>query len=144
MTESEARALLAKLSAHYGEPVRPAREHELMRARMGFIEHGELRIDVTRREVRLRDRRIEGLHETAFRILALLAREGGRVLSRQEIIARALGTDYRADDRMIDWHMRALRAALGEPARGDGIVQTVRGIGYRLRKSDCISRRDAA
>lgn len=136
LTEREARALLAKLSAHYGEPVRPAHEHELVRTRVGLIELGDLRVDATRREVWLRGRRIEGLHETAFRILALLAREAGRVLSRQEIIARALGAEYHADDRMIDWHVRALRAALGEPARAGGIIETVRGVGYRLRGGD--------
>ena len=44
LTEREARALLAKLSAHYGEPVRPAREHEQVRARVGLIELGDLRV----------------------------------------------------------------------------------------------------
>jgi len=144
MTESEARALLAKLSAHYGEPVRPAREHELMRARMGLIDCGELCIDVARREVSLCGRRIEGLHETAFRILALLAREAGRVLSRKEIITRALGSEYRADERMIDWHVRVLRVALAQPTHGDDIVQTVRGAGYRLRSQSGAAEQHAA
>ena len=133
MTESEARVLLARLSAHFGEPVRPAREHEQVRARAELIDLGTLHIDVARREVWLNGRRIDGLHETGFRILALLAREAGCVLSRQEIIRRALGSEYAADDRMIDWHMQRLRAVLGEPARGGGLVETVRGAGYRLR-----------
>src|ERR1700674_867247 len=102
MTESEARALLARLSAYFGEPVRPAREHERGRARVQLIELDGLRIDLARRQVSLAGRAVDGLHETGFRILALLAREAGRVLSRQDIISRALGPDYGADDRMID------------------------------------------
>ena len=140
MTESEARALLARLSAHFGEPVRPAREHEQVRARCQLIDLGALRIDVVRREVWLHERRIDGLHETGFRILALLAREAGCVLSRQEIIRRALGSEYAADDRMIDWHVQRLRAALGEPVRGGGLIETVRGAGYRLRVNQTSER----
>ncbi len=91
--------------------------------------HGELQIDVDRREVTYRSRRIS-VTATEFRILCALAGSPGRVLSRDEIIERALERDTAVTDRTIDVHVTALRRKLG---KGGGYIETVRGFGYRFR-----------
>jgi two-component system, OmpR family, alkaline phosphatase synthesis response regulator PhoP len=75
------------------------------------------------------------LTATEFRILVFLARRPGWVFTRQQIIDAAQGDDvYVADrfvtDRSIDVHMVSLRRKLGPCG---AYIETVRGVGYRLR-----------
>jgi two-component system, OmpR family, phosphate regulon response regulator PhoB len=53
---------------------------------------------------------------------------GGRVLSRNHLISKAIGPGVMVTERTIDVHMTALRKKLGEHA---GIIHTIRGVGYR-------------
>jgi DNA-binding response OmpR family regulator len=69
------------------------------------------------------------LTRTEFGILYALATAGGRVLTRNQLIDEAIGSDAMVTDRTIDVHVTSLRSKLGE-ARD--IVETVRGIGYRI------------
>lgn len=68
------------------------------------------------------------LTATEFRLLASLLKGQGRVLSRKELIAAAMGPGVTITERTIDVHMTAIRRKLGDA--GDVIV-TVRGVGYR-------------
>lgn len=70
------------------------------------------------------------LTPSEFGLLAALVRQPGRVFSRAELIDEALGDDAMVLERTIDVHIRALRKKLDTHA---DLVQTVRGIGYRLR-----------
>jgi two-component system phosphate regulon response regulator PhoB len=65
---------------------------------------------------------------TEFRILAALLGAGGRVLSRHELVSKAIGPGISVTDRTIDVHMTALRKKLGSQG---GLIHTVRGVGYR-------------
>ncbi|HMP06115.1 MAG TPA: winged helix-turn-helix domain-containing protein, partial [Lacipirellulaceae bacterium] len=65
-----------------------------------------------------------------FGLLTALVRHPGRAFTRAELIDVALGDDALVLERTIDVHIRALRKKLGAFA---DLVQTVRGIGYRLR-----------
>jgi len=65
-----------------------------------------------------------------FALLSALVRQPGRAFSRSELIDIALGEDTIVLERTIDVHIRALRKKMGAYA---DLVQTVRGIGYRLR-----------
>ena len=69
------------------------------------------------------------LTPTEFRLLAALALARGRVLTRDQLIDRAIGSDAIVTDRTIDVHLNSLRGKLGE-ARN--LIETVRGIGYRM------------
>ncbi len=71
------------------------------------------------------------LTATEFRILSLLASRPGRVFSRDDIVASALGRDAAVTDRTIDVHVTAIRKKLGE---GNTMIETVRGFGYKLRE----------
>lgn len=65
---------------------------------------------------------------TEFRILAAMIQAGGRVLSRQLLMSRAMGPGITVTERTIDVHVTSIRKKLGEHA---DLVRTVRGVGYR-------------
>ncbi len=66
-----------------------------------------------------------------FTLLGLLARNRGRVLTRERILDETRGVDWEAYDRSIDVLVSRLRQKLGDDARRPRYVQTVRGTGYR-------------
>ena len=65
---------------------------------------------------------------TEFRILASLLQAGGRVLSRNALMTRAMGPGVTVTERTIDVHVTSIRKKLGDYAH---VVKTVRGVGYR-------------
>jgi two-component system alkaline phosphatase synthesis response regulator PhoP len=92
------------------------------------IEVGSLRIDPRRREAIVADRRLD-LRAREFDLLAALARDPGVVLTRDVLLEDVWGTDFPGETRTVDVHVAELRKKLGH----DGpLVETVRGIGYRL------------
>jgi DNA-binding response OmpR family regulator len=86
-------------------------------------------IDRRRHRATAGDRSLD-LTPSEFGLLTALLRQPGRAFTRAELIDVALGDDALVLERTIDVHIRALRKKLGAHA---DIVQTVRGIGYRLR-----------
>jgi two-component system phosphate regulon response regulator PhoB len=66
---------------------------------------------------------------TEFRLLWAILAGRGRVLTRNQLIDKAMGRDAVVTDRTIDVHLTALRRKLGDARR---YIQTVRGVGYRL------------
>jgi len=71
------------------------------------------------------------LTPTEFRLLELLARDAGRVVRRERIVAELWGDEDRVQSNTLDAFVRLLRHKVGE---GGGLIQTVRGIGYSLRR----------
>jgi two-component system phosphate regulon response regulator PhoB len=71
------------------------------------------------------------LTATEFRLLHLLARRPGWVLTRGQIVSRLHGQDYSVTDRAVDVQVVSLRKKLGPWGK---YVETVRGIGYRLKE----------
>lgn len=69
------------------------------------------------------------LTPTEFKMLWTLARQPGRTYSRLELLDLCRGEDANALERTIDVHVRAIRQKLGEKVN---LVETVRGIGYRM------------
>jgi DNA-binding response OmpR family regulator len=90
-------------------------------------EIGGLTIDFTARRV-VRDGVEVPLTRKEFDILATLARRPGIAVGRDRIIIEVWQTSW-VGPHVLDVHMAALRGKLGDP----GLVQTVRGVGYRLR-----------
>ncbi|HYG75201.1 MAG TPA: response regulator transcription factor [Planctomycetota bacterium] len=90
---------------------------------------GALKIDATRHEVTVKGQRID-LTLAEFRILQNLARQIGRVLTRNQLLDLALGQDHFVLNRTIDVHVSSLRRKLGPCG---ALVETVRGVGYRLK-----------
>jgi DNA-binding response OmpR family regulator len=92
---------------------------------------GGLALDVESREVTVDGRRVALTHHE-FELLAALARAGGRVLSREQLMDALKGTEYEAFDRSIDVHVSKLRAKIEKDPRAPRYVKTVRGVGYAL------------
>jgi DNA-binding response OmpR family regulator len=69
-----------------------------------------------------------------FNCLELLLRAGDRVVSKDELSERALGRPREPYDRSVDVHLSNLRKKLALAGAGDVAIETVRGIGYRVRR----------
>ena len=87
-----------------------------------------LRIDQARHEARLGEELLQ-LTMTEFGILTFLAKKPGWVFTRQQIIDSVRGYDFLITPRAIDVQIFGLRKKMGEAGR---MIETVRGIGYRL------------
>lgn len=74
------------------------------------------------------------LTASEWRILEALALRPGRVFSREEIAARALGELWDGYERTIDAHVKNLRRKLDEDSENPRWIETVRGMGYRFRR----------
>ncbi|MGE5551725.1 MAG: response regulator transcription factor [Bacteroidota bacterium] len=71
------------------------------------------------------------LTPTEYALLKTLASHPGQAFTRARLIEAALGYDYAAGDRAIDAHIKNLRRKI-EPGAGQGLIQTVFGLGYRF------------
>lgn len=91
----------------------------------------DLILDLTRREVRLKDL-VVALKPKEYELLIFLANHRGQVLTREFILERVWGWDYVGDSRTVDVHIRWLREKFEpDPANPRRII-TVRGAGYRF------------
>ena len=72
------------------------------------------------------------LSSLEFDLLAALAAATGRVFSRAQLLERVWGYDFYGDERVVDVHIRSLRARLGDPAGDPHLIATVRGAGYKF------------
>lgn len=76
-----------------------------------------------------------GLPPVEFQLLMFFMTHPERVYNRQQLIDCVWGTTSQVEERTIDVHIRRLRIAL-EPSGHDGLIQTVRGSGYRFSKQE--------
>ena len=95
------------------------------------IKHGELTVDFGRHEASLAGRSLN-LTPIEFKLLVVLAREPGMVLSRAQLIEKALGYDFEGFDRTIDVHILNLRRNLEADPSHPRYIKTVYGTGYKL------------
>jgi DNA-binding response OmpR family regulator len=72
------------------------------------------------------------LTRVEFDLLALLSEQPGHVYRRAEFIDRVWGNGFAITDRTIDSHIKSLRRKLTDAGAPAGVIQTVRGVGYRL------------
>jgi DNA-binding response OmpR family regulator len=99
------------------------------RAGSTVLEVGDLRLDVAGRAASMSGTPLE-LTPKEFDLLHLLARQPGRVYSREYLLRHIWGLDYDGVDRTIDSHVARLRRKLGPfGAR----LATVWGVGYKLQ-----------
>ncbi|MGZ4587376.1 MAG: response regulator transcription factor [Mycobacteriaceae bacterium] len=83
------------------------------------------------REVEANGRPV-ALSSLEFDLLAALAGAPGRVYSRAQLLEQVWGYDFYGDERVIDVHIRSLRARLGDDAGDPHLIATVRGSGYKF------------
>jgi two-component system, OmpR family, response regulator RegX3 len=92
------------------------------------IRVGELEVDGRARRARLGERVLE-LTAKEFDLLTALARDPGAAISRRRLLEDVWETSWYGSSKTIDVHVAALRRKLGDP----GWIETVRGVGFRLR-----------
>jgi len=95
----------------------------------GTIESGGLVLDAAGHRVTV-DGQTVTLGPTEYRLLNFFMEHPERVYSRGQLLDRVWGGNVYVEERTVDVHIRRLRKAL-EPFGRDGLVQTVRGSGYR-------------
>ncbi len=95
----------------------------------GVLTVGNLSLDLSSFEARCQGELLD-LTAAELRLLAALAREEGHVRSRSELLAALGGLERGTDERAVDAHVKNLRRKLGGCG---GSLETVRGVGYRLR-----------
>ncbi|MFB4313499.1 response regulator transcription factor [Actinomadura sp. 21ATH] len=91
-----------------------------------LLRSGGLTLDLRTRRARSGDRTVD-LTAREFVLLELFLRHPGQVLSREQILSHVWGYDFDPGSNIVDVYVRQLRKKLG-----DGCVETVRGMGYRL------------
>jgi DNA-binding response OmpR family regulator len=96
------------------------------------VEVGPLWIDAGRREAR-RDGELLRLTAREFDLLWFLASNANRVFSRDQLMARVWGYSTALDTGTVTVHVRRLREKLEEDASEPRLLETVWGVGYRLR-----------
>ena len=95
---------------------------------------GELKSEVGARSAELRGEPLV-LTPIEFDMLLSLGRAAGRVKSREQLLLEVAERDFEVFDRSIDVHISSLRKKLGDDAKSPRWIETVRGAGYRLKKS---------
>ena len=93
----------------------------------GVIEIGDLVVDLRSRTATFAASPLS-LRTLEFELLAELARNAGHVVKRSLLLDRVWGISFAGGTRTVDVHVAQLRKKLGRPE----LIQTVRGIGYRL------------
>jgi DNA-binding response OmpR family regulator len=88
---------------------------------------GKLDVDLDRRVAAIGSR-VLPLTATEFDLLALLVRNAGSVVTREQILDALWGDAFLASSRSLDVHLTGLRSKLQMP----GIIINVRGVGYRV------------
>ena len=113
--------LVSRVRALLRRAAKPAAEDKLFTA-------GSLAVDVKRRAV-TGDGEPVILTYKEFELLCYLLENRGVVLSRDQILTKIWDYNYSGETRTVDVHIRTLRQKLGDAG---ALIETVRGVGYRL------------
>ncbi|MFG2078398.1 response regulator transcription factor [Nonomuraea maritima] len=113
--------LMARMEAVVRRGTRPRPRRD------DVVSVGDVRIDLEARQVTVAGEAVT-LTRREFDLLAVLAREPGVVRGREEILDEVWGDPLLSASRSLDVHVANLRAKTGRP----GLVETLRGTGYRL------------
>ena len=97
-----------------------------------LIQCGDLTIDLARYEVYVNERPLE-LTFKEYELLRFLARNKGRVFTREALLNEVWGYDYYGGDRTVDVHITRLRGKLEDSAHT--FIETVRNIGYKFKET---------
>jgi len=94
---------------------------------------GNLRMDMDARTVLLGEKPLNLTH-LEFDLLYHLLSNAGRVLPRERLLEQVWGYDFVGDTRAVDSVVKRLRAKIRAVSGSDGVIEAVRGVGYRLIK----------
>jgi len=95
----------------------------------GILATGSITLDCDRQMLKLQDQS-KNLSTSEFAVIYVFMRHAGKVLSRDEILSLAFGSDYYVNDRSIDVHINRLRKLLRDLGDEAMRIRTVWGRGY--------------
>jgi two-component system response regulator RegX3 len=97
------------------------------------VELGPVQVDLAGHRL-LRDGEPVAVKPKAFDLLAFLVRHPGQVFTRDQLLEQVWGYDYAGETRTVDVHVHWLRAEIEQDPANPRFLQTVRGVGYVLRR----------
>lgn len=97
----------------------------------GVLTVANIKMDIDRHQVSVSGQPIS-LPLKEFELLEFLMRNPGRVLTRNQLIDRVWGSDYVGDTKTLDVHIKRLRAKVEKDPANPTLIQTVRGLGYKI------------
>jgi len=97
----------------------------------GILTAAGIRLDVGKHQVTLNGT-LTSLPLKEFELLEFLMRNSGRVLTRTQLIDRIWGGDYYGDTKTLDVHIKRLRSKIEADPANPVLIQTIRGLGYKL------------
>ena len=121
------RELIARIKAVLRRGMSEAEIHE----ELEVLSVGAIKLDTARHQVFNNGARI-ALPLKEFELLEFLMRNSGRVLTRSQLIDRVWGGDYFGDTKTLDVHIKRLRSKLETDPANPVLIQTIRGLGYKL------------
>ena len=98
-----------------------------------LVDLGTVQVDLAGHRV-LRNGAEIPVKPKVFELLSFLLRHPGQVMSRDQLLEQVWGYDYPGETRTVDVHVHWLRSAVEPEPTNPTLVQTVRGVGYVLRR----------
>lgn len=95
------------------------------------FDNGNFIIDINKREVKINNEEVN-LTPNEFNILYALACNRGKVLTREQLIERAVGLEFEGFDRTIDTHIKNLRKKIEKDSKNPKYIITVVKVGYKF------------
>ncbi|KGG79752.1 response regulator transcription factor [Caloranaerobacter azorensis] len=120
------RELLARIKAVL------RRTQEIQEKRESVLKIGDIMIDIEKHEVTKKGKKID-LTLKEFELLRILSEKRGNVLTRNYLLDEIWGYNYFGDTRTVDVHIRHLRRKIEDDDKNPQYIQTIRGIGYKMK-----------
>jgi two-component system, OmpR family, response regulator RegX3 len=117
----------AEVAARIRAVLRRGRNHSLV----GAIRIDGLEVDLEARRAFVDGEEV-GLTRKEFDLLARLARDAGRVVSREDLMSDVWDVNWFGSTKTLDVHIAWLRGKLGDDPADPRFIHTVRGVGFRL------------
>jgi two-component system response regulator MtrA len=99
-------------------------------SKVGTLKIGDIVIDQMEHTISRNEKQIP-LTRLEFDLLVALAKEPGRVFTREALLNEVWGYQHAADTRLVNVHVQRLRSKIEADAENPELVQTVRGVGYK-------------
>ncbi|MDQ3953420.1 MAG: response regulator transcription factor [Actinomycetota bacterium] len=100
-----------------------------------IVTAGDLEVDVAAHKASRAGSPID-LTATEFKLLVALTRHAGQVMTREMLLELVWDYDYLGDSRVVDMAIKRLREKVDRDGDGHRLIETVRGVGYRIDRDE--------